>query len=104
MEGSRPEQCISNMISRVSCQNGVFRLYIIVEIHHSGRKPSIYSRDTHHTGREPLNCHLRFYTTFNDLDIGKCRKCSHFIFQCDNVRDCHEGLFVGWLLNVPATG
>ena len=29
-------------ISRVSNQNGISRLHIIVEIHHSGQKPSIY--------------------------------------------------------------
>ena len=31
----------SRYISRVSDQNGVYLLYIIVDIHHSGRKPSI---------------------------------------------------------------
>ena len=31
--------------SRVSDQNGISRLYIIVEIHHSGRKPSIYAEN-----------------------------------------------------------
>ena len=33
---------ISTMISRVPNQNGVSLLYIILEIHHSGREPSIY--------------------------------------------------------------
>ena len=28
-------------VARVSNQNGVSRLFVIVEIHHSGRKPSI---------------------------------------------------------------
>ena len=45
-EGSQPEWCISSMISRVSDQNGVSLLYIMLGIHHSGREPSIYSRDT----------------------------------------------------------
>ena len=34
-------------ISRVSDQNGVSLLYIMLEIHHSGREPSIC------TGRQP---------------------------------------------------
>ena len=33
------------MISRVSNQNGVSLVYIMLEIRHSGREPSIYSRD-----------------------------------------------------------
>ena len=45
-EGSRPEWCISSMVSRVPDQNGESLLYIMLEIHHSGREPSIYSRDT----------------------------------------------------------
>ena len=36
----------SASISRVSGQNGISPLYIIVEIHHSGRKPSISKADT----------------------------------------------------------
>ena len=35
--------CVFECISRVSDQNGVCRLYIIVEIYHSGRKPSIFN-------------------------------------------------------------
>ena len=38
-------------VLRVSNQNGISRLYIIVEIYHSGWKPSIYGC---------LNCH-KFY-------------------------------------------
>ena len=45
MEDSRPEWCIPSIISRVSDQNGVSPLRIMLEIHHSGREPSIYSRD-----------------------------------------------------------
>ena len=33
--------CIGS-ISRVSDQNGVSLLYIVLEIHHSGREPSIW--------------------------------------------------------------
>ena len=39
----QPDSCFImpvSIISRVSSQNGVSRLYIIVEIYHSGRKPS----------------------------------------------------------------
>ena len=56
-------------MSRVSDQNGLSRIYIIVEIHHSGRKPSI-SRvpgqngvsllyvmlEIHHSGQKPSIC------------------------------------------------
>ena len=45
IEGFQPEWYISTMISRVFDQNGVSLLYIMLEIHHSGREPSIYSRD-----------------------------------------------------------
>ena len=45
IENSQPEWCISSMISRVSNQNGVSLLYIMLEIHHSGREPLIYSTD-----------------------------------------------------------
>ena len=33
--------CVCTCISRVSNQNGVSLLYIMLEIHHSGREPSI---------------------------------------------------------------
>ena len=46
IEGSQPEWCISSMISRVPDQNGVSQLYIMLEIHHTGLEPSIYSGDT----------------------------------------------------------
>ena len=46
VEGSQSEWCISSMISRVFDQNGVSLLYIMLEIHYSGWKPSVYSRDT----------------------------------------------------------
>ena len=32
-------------VSRVSHQNGVSRLYIFVELYHSGRKPLVWSTD-----------------------------------------------------------
>ena len=34
--------CLGKCISRVADQNGVSLLYIILEIHHSGREPQIY--------------------------------------------------------------
>ena len=34
-------QALTHSISRVSVQNGVSLLYIMLEIHHSGREPSI---------------------------------------------------------------
>ena len=37
---------LKHNISRVSDQNGVSLLCIMLEIHHSGREPSNYSRDT----------------------------------------------------------
>ena len=40
---SQAKIILHKSISRVSKQNGVSLLYIIVEIHHSGRKPSIFS-------------------------------------------------------------
>ena len=36
-------------ISRVSDQNGVSLLYIMLEIHHSGQEPSIYTHTDTHT-------------------------------------------------------
>ena len=39
---------IIEIISRVSYQNGASLLYIIVEIYHSGRKPSIYPYSSCH--------------------------------------------------------
>ena len=38
----RKAKVVELHISRVSNQNGVSLLYIMVEIHHSGREPSIY--------------------------------------------------------------
>ena len=38
--GSWPERCISSMILRVPDQNGVSQAWYIVEIYHSGRRPS----------------------------------------------------------------
>ena len=35
----------SELILRVSDQNGISQLYIIVQIHHSGRKPSVCSQN-----------------------------------------------------------
>ena len=43
-------------ISRVPEQNGVSQAWYIVEIHHSGRKPSIYRLRTGHCG---LRAHLK---------------------------------------------
>ena len=45
IEGFQPEWYISTMILRVSNQNGVSLLYIMLEIHHYGQEPTIYSRD-----------------------------------------------------------
>ena len=40
---------LSTYISRVSDQNGVSVLFIMLEIHHSGREPSIYKDKHLHT-------------------------------------------------------
>ena len=45
--------------SRVSDQNGVSLLYIIIEIHHSGRKPSMY---THAQAHVRLHAHAHVHT------------------------------------------
>ena len=58
IEGSRQERCISSMILRVSNKNGVSLLYVMLEIHHSGREPSYYIAEIHHSGQKPSICCL----------------------------------------------
>ena len=42
------------LISRISNQNGVSLLYIMLEIHHSGREPSICCDDAYWSERQVI--------------------------------------------------
>ena len=70
-------QGIEATISRVSDQNGVSPLYIMLEIHHSGQEPSIYGASCWnylHSANADNEIHEEEMET-----IGKCKDLKHHI-------------------------
>ena len=62
-------------ISKVSDQNGISRLYVIVEIHHSGRKSSIYMYSKMmNTTKDNCTCIHKKYCMIMWQDVGQENK------------------------------